>query len=125
MRDAPFHKAAILAGLWDGKNYQNMTEVLEIKNSLFSVNPTFRKDLDQRTLKKNVWPAIRNNSMIHDSYGCKRRYKGPGWRPWPTRRIGFVYAGYGPTKAWGMRKVSKAMCPITCRPMENKNWLYC
>jgi len=36
-----------LAGLWDGKNYQNMTEVLEIKNSLFSVNPTSRKDLDQ------------------------------------------------------------------------------
>ena len=40
-------RAAILAGLWGGKNYQNMTLAINVKRALFNVAPSLNKDADQ------------------------------------------------------------------------------
>ena len=38
---------AILAGLWGGKNYQNMPAAFKVKKALYSVHPSTNKYLDQ------------------------------------------------------------------------------
>ncbi|XP_023335586.1 uncharacterized protein LOC111706882 isoform X3 [Eurytemora carolleeae] len=79
MRDGPFHSDAILAGLWGGKNYENMATMFKVKRALYSVHPSTNKYLDQITLRLKVWPLIRMHSVIHDSYLCEKGYVGPGW----------------------------------------------
>ena len=43
---------AILAGLWGGKNYENMTTMFKVKTALYSVHPSTNKYLDQ--VEKNI-----------------------------------------------------------------------
>ena len=59
MRDGPFHRTTILAGLWGGVNYQNMTMALQVRGSLLGVQPNPYKFYDQRILNGRVWPLIR------------------------------------------------------------------
>ena len=46
-------------------------------------------------------------------------------RPWPTRRVGYEYVGYGPTKKFAVEILKKKECPTECRPETHQDWLYC
>ena len=59
MRDGPFHRSTILAGLWGGDNYQNMSLVQSVRSALLGVQPNLYKFYDQRILHGRVWPQIR------------------------------------------------------------------
>merc|ERR1711872_6861 len=126
MRDGPFHGTVILAGLWGGKNYVNMTRAIQIQRVLFSVKPSEIKSLDQDVLRSKVWPLIKNETVIHDSYTCTQKVlQGQGLRPWPSRRVAYAYVGYGPTKDGPMQIIKSKECPKKCRPPNHQDWKYC
>ena len=84
-----------------------------------------RKQIDQKALKKVIWPLAKNASVIHDSYTCKNeRLKGSDVRPFPTRRL------YGKFNFVGSNGGSISLgtdgpCPKECRPKDHKEWLVC
>ena len=86
MRDGPFHHTTVLAGLWGGANYENMTEAARVKQLLTGVQPNTYKFYDQRILHGRVWPVIRDRAAIYDSYNCGMVWKFGHCRAWPTRR---------------------------------------
>ena len=86
MRDGPFHRSTVLAGLWGGANYENMTEAARVKQLLTGVQPNTYKFYDQRILHGRVWPVIRDRAAIYDSYNCGMVWKFGHCRAWPTRR---------------------------------------
>ena len=59
MRDGPFHRSTILAGLWGGINYINTSMADTVRTALLSVQPNLYKFYDQRILHGRVWPIIR------------------------------------------------------------------
>ena len=60
MRDGPFHRSTILAGLWGGANYENLTMASLVRSQLLGVQPNLYKFYDQRILHGRVWPVIRS-----------------------------------------------------------------
>ena len=68
---------------------------------------------------------LRRFALIHDSYNCGKGRRMGNMTPWPTRRDGFLYAGFGPTKGYAVRILRKTKCPLLCRPPEHKYWQYC
>ena len=146
MRDGPFHRSTVLAGLWGGANYENMTEAARVKQLLTGVQPNTYKFYDQRILHGRVWPVIRDRAAIYDSYNCGMVWKFGHCRAWPTRRYapaavccrglltaqlvcgcreGFYYVGYGPTKNYAVRALRRKRCPVACRPEAHRDWQYC
>ena len=125
MRDGPFHRSTILAGLWGAVNYANMTRAGRVKKALLGVQPNLYKFYDQRVLNSRVWPAIRDHAAIYDSYNCGMVWKFGHCRPWPTKRTGFQYVGYGPTKNYARKALRRKRCPSKCRPEAHKDWMYC
>ena len=89
------------------------------------MKPTLNKGLDQDILNRRVWPHIRDVAAIFDSYNCRNVKKYGHARPWPTRRQGYRYVGYGPTKEGPMKTLSRKECPVECRPQDHQDWLYC
>ena len=77
MRDGPFHRyficpgvyghvhchvmsrSTVLAGLWGGANYENLTMASQVRSQLLGVQPNLYKFYDQRILHGRVWPVIR------------------------------------------------------------------
>ena len=51
---------AILAGLWGGKNYENMATMFKVKRALYSVHPSTNKYLDQ--VEKNFPVGLLQNN---------------------------------------------------------------
>ena len=70
-----------------------------LRRSLLGVPPRLDKSYDQTVLDSVVWPTIRDQAAIHDSYHCLEVGRYGDCRPWPTRRHMDRYVGYGPTKA--------------------------
>ena len=67
-----------------------------------------------------VWPAVRNETLQHDSFHCER-WAGPHTRAWPTRRTTgpFNFVGsVGPMEL-------TAKCPAHCRPALHQDWEHC
>jgi hypothetical protein len=64
MRDHPSHNVPILGGLWGG-----YSRPLKHMNELISATPIEGKyGEDQHFLAANVYPIIRENCMVHDSF---------------------------------------------------------
>ena len=121
MRDGPFHITTILAGLWGGNNYINITRAEEVRRRLLGVRANQWKFYDQKILNTRVWPDIRRYSTIHDSHNChKTRTMGPV-TPWPVRREGFLYCGSGPTKVWELLLNDHLHC-FNCRVTQCRYW---
>ena len=128
MRDSQFHKFAVLGGTWCFRTKKNISTSFQILKLILS-KASYRKlrnkttDLkweDQNILKKYVWPLIKNDSILHDSYYCKLY---PGSIPFPTQR-NIDKAFVGCYKPCGKVYPPKE-CPIKCRPEKHKNWTYC
>jgi hypothetical protein len=85
MRDHPFHNTAILGGMWGARN-----NIMNRLNIVMSVpeNSNFWQ-VDQNFLREYVYPSVRNNSFVHDSYNL---FDDPQAKKFPSERInnGFV-----------------------------------
>lgn len=125
MRDGPFHRSTMLAGLWGAHNYMNMAMAKKVKSALVDVQPNLFKFYDQRILQFKVFPLVRDIAAIYDSYNCGIIWKFGHCRPWPSKRQGFRYVGYGPTKNYAVRALRRKRCPVKCRPEAHKDWEYC
>ncbi|XP_066989631.1 uncharacterized protein [Macrobrachium rosenbergii] len=125
MRDHPLHNGQILAGLWGSQTHLDRANAYHYGALMLSQPYHDLWDYDQRLLRRILWPQIRNRTMVHDSYTCRAKlFQGQGpARPFPTRREGRNYTGYGKTKS-GVTKLLKT-CPVACRPKSHKDWLLC
>ena len=54
------YRSTILAGLWGGANYENLTMASLVRSKLLGVQPNLYKFYDQRILHGRVWPVIRS-----------------------------------------------------------------
>lgn len=65
MRDHPYHVELILAGMWGGVAgvLPNIQEIL-LESGKYGNNPLF----DQVFLMEVVWPLIKQDVLVHDSY---------------------------------------------------------
>ncbi len=116
-----------MAGLWGAKNSAARIKVADLGNALFTEEPRTYWDFDQALLRRVVWPEARRDAVQHDAYTCNyapfKTHHKP--RPFPTRRNGTLYVGWGPAKGsadnTGVRE-----CPRACRPKEHaREWTYC
>jgi hypothetical protein len=97
MRDNPHHGTAILGGMWGyRKNELNLNlarkifELMLNKQLALKYNFESRKGLDQFFLADHVYPLIKQDAVIHDSYLCLN-YRDS--QPFPTKRIGNCFVG--------------------------------
>ena len=125
MRDLPLHHAPMLAGLWGGSNYHNFSLALQVRQALLGVKVNLWKFYDQHVLQHRVWPLVRNKAVIHDSFNCRHQESLGPMQSWPTRRKGFTYVGYGPSKGMYSRILRRTKCPRKCRPEGHQDWMYC
>ena len=72
-----------------------------------------------------IYLIFRTHAAIYDSYNCGMVWKFGHTRPWPTKRKGFYYVGYGPSKNYAMKALRRKRCPVKCRPEAHKDWQYC
>ncbi|CAF1000518.1 unnamed protein product [Brachionus calyciflorus] len=127
MRDNPSHGTHILGGMWGFKSILNRAKANEIYNLIINknlsrnYNPNGRstKGYDQFFLSDHVYPKIKLNSTIHDSYLCKHY---PNSRPFPTKRIGNCFVG---GVGWCNEKKNFTICPNQCRPSNHQDWETC
>ena len=94
--DNPHHGTAILGGMWGFYNAKNR----ELSNKIFNLilnqqialnyNLESRKGLDQYFLADKVYPLIKQEAVIHDSFLCLSYGDS---QPFPTKRIGNCFIG--------------------------------
>ena len=96
-----------------GWNRRDMGSFLNFNGNLKSP-----KGADQHFLTQHVYPFVKSNSIIHDSYLCTS-YGGDGF---PTKRIGNCFIGS--TEACNTT-ASFTECPKQCRPKEHQDWTTC
>lgn len=70
-------------------------------------------------LREYVYPEIRYQSIIHDSYHCHNR--NISGEPWPSKRVGDCFVGSRKNCNINAKKFFE--CPKKCR--KNRSWVYC
>ncbi len=81
------------------------------------------KGWDQFFLRENVYPLIRSNSIIQDSYLCMM-YRDS--IPFPTKRRGICFSAAGWRDYECFNQTSDYfICPVECRPKDHQDWNYC
>lgn len=127
MRDHPSHNGYMLAGLWGGRRIAGQpSNLVELGSTLFHSQPRHYWDFDQALLRRIVWPEAVKNSVQHDSYSCnfEKFNLVHHCRPFPTKRQGKLYVGWGPVKG-PQNKTGIKPCPKQCRPNDNQDWIFC
>jgi len=85
MRDHPYHRTEILGGMWGCRNgiLKNIKSLINeyVKGNFWQV--------DQNFLKEKIYPIIKNNSLIHDSFLSFEKQK----KQFPTERINKEFVG--------------------------------
>ena len=80
---------------------------------------------DQPFLLKELWPLVKNDSLIHDSFNCQRFVDNS--QPFPTRRPSVkghdIFVGC--VKPCSGKQYIFGECPVECRPKNHKDWIYC
>ena len=127
MRDHPVHIHFILAGMWGFRPAHDRILSQLIFEKLH--NATLTKEYlgkgDQPFLLKELWPLVKNDSLIHDSFNCQRFEDNS--QPFPTRRPSLkghdIFVGC--VKPCSGKQYIFGECPIECRPKNHKHWIYC
>lgn len=122
MRDHPNHGTAILGGMWGARmdlTHRKKYEAL-ISRMLGEMSSSWGKGYDQVLLSQYVWPSVKEEACVHDSYLCTF-YPAPHNRPWPTRRKNESANFVG---SIGDMKIMKS-CPVKCRPNNHQDWTMC
>lgn len=74
---------------------------------------------DWRFLLQNyLWPLIKENALVHDSYTCAMF---PGSMPFPTQRVNHTFVGMSSDE----KQLQLEPCPTVCRPSDHQDWEYC
>lgn len=112
-----------LAGMWDFNNFKNRTFADQLfmifVNKSISTEFGETKRADQVFLARVVYPLVKSNSTIHDSFCCKRFNDSI---PFPTKRKDLFFIG-----SVGINKLVPPydICPKECRPKLHQDWLNC
>lgn len=125
MRDHPSHNGVILAGMWGGSRKRGAATLTSLLAGMIRWPPRNLWDYDQMLLKRVVWPEVLDNMLAHDSYFCGNPHF-RSWRPsvpFPTRRDGFLFVGWGPAR--GEEQSGIIDCPVQCRPPNHLDWSLC
>ncbi|XP_071535845.1 uncharacterized protein [Panulirus ornatus] len=125
MRDHPSHNGLILAGMWGGSRLRGGDKLTELLKGMMRWPPRNLWDYDQILLKRVVWPEVLDTVLAHDSYFCANPHFRSRHRsvPFPTRRQGRYFVGWGPTRNHELPGVLP--CPRVCRPPEHQDWVFC
>ena len=127
MRDHPLHTFLIMGGMWGYRPRFNSTLTRLLLGKLRNVTlmQKFAGFNDQQFLSTEMWPFVRLDVIVHDSYLCEKFQ--PKARPFPTQRpssdennlfVGCVKPCHRFHDMFGL-------CPISCRPPEHPDWIFC
>jgi hypothetical protein len=127
--DNPSHGTFILGGMWGFFNYRDRAKANLIFDRIIhpligvNLNPNHSnpKGYDQQFLSDYVYPEIKKNSIIHDSYFCLTLNDS---EPFPTKRFGNCFVGTLQYVCEN-KKPYFSPCPVQCRPYDHQDWTYC
>lgn len=127
MRDHPFHADLILAGMWGFRpsNNRALAHRIYMKLQNASLIGNYEGKADQLFLANEVWPLVKNDSIIHASFHCKRFQDNS--QPFPTKRPSILGQNIfvGCVKPCNQSQFVFDSCPFACRPQNHKDWIYC
>ena len=111
--------------MWGLKKFANENLTKKIYNTLIDnqVASNYKnrpKGTDQSFLTDHVYYLIESDSIIHDSYLCTMYSKS---LPWPTKREGNCFVGS--TGSCNSSATDFYKCPLSCRPSNHKDWIFC
>jgi len=90
MRDHPFNKSPIMAGLWGVRDQILAKPEIVMKFAEYFRNPEFTKwSMDQRYLEKYIYPLLKNTSRIHAAFNRFEKWSSPFPPGCPPRNKGF------------------------------------
>jgi len=128
IRDHPLHGVPILGGLWTSALYRNRLLFLHLFSILldtYQIKQYFLSH-DQTLLGNLIWPKVKEQSLVFDSYTCSFIVEG-NQRPFPTQRpsrdchLGCIR----PCCQNSSKIILIEPCPEKCRPKNHLDWLYC
>jgi hypothetical protein len=93
MRDHPYHQTPILGGMWGCKSkfFRNLDfNFRNESNKYLSSNFPVISGKDQDFLSREVYPIIRNESLIHSEFGINF---GENINRFPTKREDYEFVG--------------------------------
>ena len=116
-----------LGGMWGFRGLMNrkMADMMFVKMIDRDVSIKYNKiknikGHDQYFLGHHVYPLVKINSTIHDSFLCKMYNDST---PFPTQRKGGCFVGQsGPGDCYPDKI---AECPVECRPKSHQDWIHC
>lgn len=127
MRDHPHHDLTIMGGMWGFRPSLNarLSQILLTKLRNTTLMQMFTGSADQKFLHTEVWPLIKNDTLIHDSYYCDKY--DVKTRPFPTKRPSLQNTNLfvGCVKPCNRFHHPFGPCPINCRPAQHQDWTYC
>ncbi len=128
MRDHPLHGVPILGGLWTSSLYRNRLLFLRLFSILLDKNKVKQYSLihDQTLLRQLIWPKVKDQTLVFDSYTCGQFREGH-LRPFPTQRPSReCHLGCIRPCCQNSSKISFTKpCPEKCRPKNHPDWIYC
>lgn len=119
MHDHQDHQATVLAGMWGVvTGYVNPVILKKFRTPANQsvAAETAQYGADQAWLHNELWPLVRNATINHASFHCKR-FGEAEWRPFPTLMsdnksfVGQVYSA----KSMYRGDHTAALCPEKCR----------
>jgi len=118
MRDHPQHGIEIMGGLFGIHQPPAVKETFKV---YFQQLLKMSGGNDQVLLRNLIYNDLKDYSLQHDSYLCKRF---PLSVPYPTRREGGFFLG-APVSRYDLGSSMEFECPVECRPKDHQDWLYC
>lgn len=117
------HGTPILGGMWGAVNgFLNPQLMQDWRQSKDQSSGVWGNDQDW--LAKVVWPLVKNNTLDHASFFCKK-YGASEWRGFPSQRLhGYDFVGNAYTPQDNFLGIClRATCPAECR--RQPEWKSC
>lgn len=124
MRDNPAHNQPMMGGMWGGCTSFHPEAMPRLRDTVFrwsrkSTSPLSR---DQNNVCLLLWPTLRKNHIAHDAYSCLQY---PESQPFPSQRENLTFIGMRAFRKNYAHEQVEQPCPIQCRPVKHKDWIYC
>ncbi|KAK7084321.1 hypothetical protein SK128_018624 [Halocaridina rubra] len=120
MRDHYNHRVSMMGGMWGGCNAKPFRLLQDIRKNL--IEHTTHEKVDQQILQEYMWPVVKKDVIMHDSYLCELF---PGSLPFPSKRVNLTFVGMRSYRELFMGDNVETPCPVECRPPNHKDWEYC
>jgi hypothetical protein len=108
MRDHPFHSIPMMGGMWGGSKFVFFKDIYKKLENITS----FNYGDDQNFLSKYIYPFIKENLLVHDSFHCTE-YKNS--IPFPSKRMGNQHVGQAFDKNDNPLSIISEKAPLACR----------